>query len=115
MSKRVTTAGYIGAWVVWVIGFIAYVGMIRAAGASTAGPSVSLVLATMAWVIAVLVMVVMLIGALVKLGMQSAWVWFGAVLVLHVIGLGIVGMVAYAIAGPRDDRFGIVRRPTVAG
>lgn len=115
MSKRFTTTGYIGAWVVWVIGFIAYVGMIRAAGASTAGPSVSLVLATMAWVIAVLVMVVMLIGALVKLGMQSAWVWFGAVLVLHVIGLGIVGMVAYAIAGPRDDRFGIVRRPTVAG
>jgi hypothetical protein len=56
-------------------------------------------------------MLVMLIGALVKLGMQRAWGWFVAILVLHVVGLGIVGMVAYAVAGPEDEDL-VVTRPT---
>jgi len=40
------------------------------------------------------VMLVMWIGALVKLGQQHAWGWFAGVLVMHLVGLGIIGMVA---------------------
>jgi len=58
-----------------------------------------------------IVMLVMWIGALIRLGQQHAWGWFVGVLVLHLIGLGIIGMVAYAVAGPPDtDR--VVTRPT---
>ena len=57
-------------------------------------------------------MLVMWVGALIKLGQQHTWGWFAAVLVLHLIALGIVGMVTYAIAGP-DDRIEVVMRPTV--
>jgi hypothetical protein len=39
-----------------------------------------------------IVMLVTWIGALVMLGMRQAWGWFVAVLVLHPVGLGIVGM-----------------------
>ena len=56
-------------------------------------------------------MLVMWIGALVKLAHLSAWGWFVGVLILHLIGLGIIGMVAYAIAGPEDDTI-VVTRPT---
>ena len=56
------------------------------------------------------VMLVMLIGALVKLAHVSAWGWLVGVLVLHLIGLGIIGMVAYAIAGPEDETI-VVTRP----
>lgn len=58
-----------------------------------------------------LVMLVTWIGALVKLGQQHAWGWFSAVLVLHLVGLGIIGMVAYAISGPEDIVF-VATRPT---
>jgi hypothetical protein len=61
--------------------------------------------------IAGIVMLVMWIGALVKLGMQHSWGWFVAVLILHLIALGIIGMVAYAIAGPADTGE-VVMRPT---
>jgi hypothetical protein len=44
---------------------------------------------------------------------MHAWAWFTAVLVLHLIGLGIVGMIAYAIAGPDDSTF-VVTRPPMA-
>ena len=61
--------------------------------------------------VAGIVMLVMWIGALAKLAVQHAWSWFVAVLVLHFLFLGIIGMVAYAIAGPEDTE--IVIRPTV--
>jgi hypothetical protein len=58
------------------------------------------------------VMLLMWLAALFKLGQLRAWPWFVAVLVLHLIGLGIIGMVAYALAGP-EDREQIVYRPKV--
>jgi hypothetical protein len=55
-------------------------------------------------------MFVMWIVALLRLAHATAWGWFVGVLVLHLIGLGIVGMVAYAIVGPEDDTI-VVTRP----
>ena len=56
-------------------------------------------------------MFVMWIGALIKLAQQHAWGWFVAVLILQLIFLGIIGMAAYAIAGPQDTDE-VVTRPT---
>jgi hypothetical protein len=61
--------------------------------------------------IAALVMLVMVIGALIRLGQLHSWGWFALVLILQVLWLGIVGMVAYAAAGPADDQ--VAYRPTV--
>ncbi len=55
-------------------------------------------------------MLVYWIGALARLGQIRAWGWFIAVLVLHVVGLGIAGMLAYAIAGPEDPMIVVMRR-----
>jgi hypothetical protein len=52
------------------------------------------------------------IGALIKLATQHVWNWFAAVLVLQLFFLGIIGMLAYAIAGPEDTE--VVIRPTAA-
>jgi len=62
--------------------------------------------------LAAVVMLVMWLAALLKLGLQRAWAWFLAVLVFHVVGLGIIGMVAYAMAGPDRGRPEVVYRPT---
>jgi hypothetical protein len=111
MSKRITTRWYIGAWVVLVLTLIAIFMTGRSAGAqATSSPSVATVIEGFAWVAAALVMFVMWIGALVKLGVQSAWGWFVGVLLLHLLGLGIIGMVAYAVAGPEDKDL-VVTRP----
>jgi hypothetical protein len=59
-----------------------------------------------------LVMFVVWIGALVKLAQLSAWGWLAGVLILHLIGLGIVGMVAYAVAGPEDSTVVAIRPST---
>ena len=50
----------------------------------------------------VFVMFVLWVAALARLARQHDWGWFVALLVLQLVGLGIVGMVAYAIAGPID-------------
>jgi hypothetical protein len=106
MSKRVTTIGYIVSWIVAVVALVVFLktahvtssaGYVAAFG--TSPPSV------LAWFVAALAGLVMLalwIGALVALGRALAWGWFVAVLVLQLIGLGIVGMLAYAIAGPGE-------------
>jgi hypothetical protein len=73
-------------------------------------------LTAIAWgvaMIAGLVTLVAWIGALIRLGQLHSWGWFAAVLVLQVIGLGIVGMVVYAVAGPEEEM--VVTRPTVTG
>jgi hypothetical protein len=105
MSKRVTSTGYVVAWLVAVIVAIAYLksGIVYATAAGDP---------TMVWLaagIASLVMVVMWIGALIGLGRQHAWGWFVAVLVLQLVGLGIVGMVAYALAGPERVVLSVIR------
>ena len=111
MSKRITTRWYIGAWIVWLVAFVAFIGMSRGAQASSsAAPGV--IVAYLAMAVASIITLVMWIGALIRLGQQHAWGWFVAVFVLHLIAMGIVGMIAYAIAGP-DDRTEVVMRPTV--
>src|SRR5205807_4091499 len=52
-------------------------------------------LAYLLLMISAVVMLVMWIGALIRLGQQHAWGWFVGVLVSHLVGLGIIGMVAY--------------------
>ena len=104
MSKRVTTTGYIVAWVVAVIAGVVF---LKGASVHTSATSASAFATTpasaAAWLIlgiASLVMLVLWIGALVALGQEHGWGWFVVVLVLQIVGIGIVGMVAYALAGP---------------
>jgi hypothetical protein len=111
MSKRITTRWYIGAWAIYMIALIALVMSARSAGAQGSSPSPALVFGYLVLGIAGILMLVMWIGALVKLGMQRAWGWFVGLLVLHLLGLGIVGMVAYAVTGPEDEDL-VVTRPS---
>ena len=101
MSKRTTTRWYIGAWLVWLIAFVVTLSMLRGnqGGGPTTGPTILYLIVAAAGIVTL----VAWIGALVKLGTQRAWGWFVGVLILHLIGLGIVGMVAYAVAGPPDE------------
>src|SRR6266446_3068158 len=110
MSKRITTRWYIGAWIVWLIAFVAIIALSRGAQASSSAPPGVMVPYVVMFVAGV-VMLVMWIAALIKLGQLQAWGWLAGVLVLHLIGLGIVGMVAYAVAGP-DEMTEVVMRPT---
>jgi hypothetical protein len=114
MSKRTSTRWYIGAWVVGILASIvfflsAHRGMTGTAVFAMGSTPVSAV----AWLIAVIASIVTLvawIGALIRLGQIRRWGWFAAVLILQLIGLGIAGMVAYAVAGPPDAM--VVSRPT---
>ena len=111
MSKRITTRWYIGAWLVYVIALIALVMSARSAQGSTS-PSPTMVVEYLVMAGAGIVMLVMWIGALVKLGTQRAWGWFIGVLVVHLVGLGIIGMIAYAVAGPEDEDLVVIRPAT---
>jgi len=111
MSKRITTRWYIGAWIVWVIALVTMIAMSRAAQASSSQPP-GMVVAYLVMAIAGIVTLVTWVGALIKLAQLQAWGWFATVLILHLIALGIVGMIAYAIAGP-DEKTEVVMRPTV--
>jgi len=112
VSKSTSTYWYIGAWVVALIALaVAYT-----TGHSTAASTNVSPLTGIAWgvaMIAGLVMLVAWIGALIRLGQLHRWGWFAAVLILQLITLGIIGMVAYAVAGPSDEM--VVTRPTVTG
>jgi len=108
MNKRTATRWYIGAWVVWLVALsLAVLMRSSVQGRVSAG----LFLLGMVIVAAGAVMVITWIGALIKLGTQSKWGWFVGVLVLGLIGLGIVGMVAYSLAGPADV-IDVAIRPT---
>lgn len=108
MSKRTTTRWYIGAWVVWLIAVIATIVLLRG-GQGTGSPPPGLGVAYLVIAAAGIVMLVMWIRALVKLGMQRAWGWFFGVLVLQLFGLGIIGMIAYAAAGPGERELAVMR------
>ena len=113
MSKSITTRWFIGAWIVAVlVGIVMGVVARNSAGAS---PPPILVVGYLVAVACGIVMLVMWIGALVKLGQQRAWGWFAAVLLIYVLSLGVLGivaMLAYAIAGPSDESV-VATRPTV--
>jgi hypothetical protein len=106
MSKRVTTGSYIGAWIVAVLAFVVFfktLHLTTSAGYVTAiGTSPTSVRAWLLVILAGLVTIVMWVAALAALGEAHRWGWFVAVLALQLVGLGIIGMAGYAIAGPRD-------------
>jgi len=104
VSKRTSTRWYIGAWIVWALSW-AFAIVTGHTTSSPVGGVAVLLIGLMA-----LVMLVVWIGALIRLGQQHSWGWFAVLLLLHLIGLGIIGMVLYALAG-RDDV--VVYRPTV--
>jgi hypothetical protein len=110
MSKRITTRWYITAWVVYILSVIAFIVMARA-NQQTGSPQPGALLAYLVAGVTGLVMLVMWIGALIRLGQQKAWGWFVGVLISHLVLLGIVGMVAYALAGPPDTEM-VVTRPS---
>ena len=112
MSKSTSTRWYIGAWVVALIALLI---AFTTGHSATASTSVS-PLTAVAWgvaSIAGLVMLVAGIGAMIRLGQLHSWGWFAAVLILQLIGLGIIGMVGYAVAGPEEEM--VVTRLTVSG
>ena len=111
MSKHTTTRWYIGAWMVAVIAMIVIVIGGRSIPAGSTPPP-TLTIMSFVMIASSLVMLVMWIGAVVRLAQLSAWGWFVGVLVLHLLGLGIIGMGAYAIAGPEDEDLVAIRPST---
>jgi magnesium-transporting ATPase (P-type) len=113
VSKRTSTRGYIVAWVIYVVAFAAFFMMMHnsVSGGASSPPPISLAFFLVLFASAIATWVCW-IGALIRLGQIKAWGWFVAVLVLHVVGLGIAGMVAYAIAGPEDSMTVVMRPPT---
>lgn len=113
MSKSTSTRGYIVAWVIYVVAWLALIMTMHnsaSQGASSPPPvALAFYLVLLATAIA---MLIYWIGALIRLGQIKAWGWFVTVLVLHLIGLGIAGMVAYAVAGPEDSMVVVMRPPT---
>ena len=116
MSKSVTTRWYIGAWVVGAISMVAFFMTAHTQATSTNVTAIGTSpIAVVAWLLVIaasIVMLVMWIGALIRLGQLGSWGWLVLVLVLQLIGLGIVGMAAYAVAGP-SDVLRDVTRPSV--
>jgi hypothetical protein len=110
MSKRVTTRSYIGAWTVCVV---ALVGLIVAGRAALGhgSPANGMLLGYLVLLVSGVAMLVMWIAVLIRLGTQQMWGWFVGVLILHLVGLGIVGIVAYATSGPQDAEL-VVTRPS---
>jgi hypothetical protein len=112
VSKRTTTRGYIVAWLIYIIAGAALIMTMHNSASQGAGSPPRITLAFYIVLLAcAIAMLLYWIGALVRLGQIRASGWFIAVLVLHLVGLGIAGMLAYAIAGP-DDSMTVVMRPT---
>jgi hypothetical protein len=116
MGKRAATTGYVVAWLISVVAFVVLWNTSRAQG-SPSGVALlgATPVSTAAWLviaIATLAMLVMWIAALFALGQAHAWGWLAALLILQLIGLGIIGMIAYAMAGPSYER-AVFTRPSV--
>ena len=107
MSKRTITRWYIGAWLAWFVSLCALVVMAHAAPNSLGRTLVIVVM-----VVSGLITLYMWLRALIKLARRHATFSFVAILLLQLVGLGIVGMVAYALSGP-EEKLGYVTRPSV--
>ena len=112
-TKRLTTRLYIGAWVVGLVALAAMLGLAHLARPGSAVPPAGVVAETV-FAGAATVMVVIWIRTLFELAVEGAWGWFAAVLVLNLVGLGIVGMVGYAVAGPQGPTMVVTRPSTTA-
>ena len=95
MSRETATGCYLAAWLVWVIALLAL--YVTREYVETPNEGLILIIGLLA-----AAMVVCWVGALDRLSAQHEWGWFGAVLVLHLVCLGVVGMAAYKLAGPVD-------------
>lgn len=104
MSRPLTTRWYIGSWVVCVLAWVALMMTLRNNAGVDSPPPVAMLLYVVLFAAAV-VMLVFWIGALIMLAHLRAWSWFTAVLVLHLIGLGIHrhDRVRTGGAGSQDD------------
>jgi hypothetical protein len=100
VSKRTITNWYIGAWMVWFVSLVALIVLAGREGAR--GPTTGMPFLYTAIVGSALLMFVMWIAALVKLARRQATFSFVVLLVLQLIGLGLIGMVAWAISGPEE-------------
>jgi hypothetical protein len=112
VSRRLTTRWYIGSWVIYVLAWVALIMTLRGNLDAGSLPPMAMLLYVVLFATGA-AMLVFWIGALIMLAQLHAWGSFTAVLVLHLVGLGIVGMVAYAVAGP-DDSMTVVVRPPIA-
>jgi hypothetical protein len=112
VSKSTTTHGYIVAWIIYIVGWVGLIMTMHnsASQGSSSPPPVALAFYLVLLGCAIS-MLVFWLGALGRLGQMRAWGWFLAVLVLHLFGLGIAGMLAYAIAGPEDSMTVVIRPP----
>ena len=109
MSKRTATRWYIGAWLVAVscAGFLFFTDRGAAPRPSTV---IELVIAACG-----IVMFATWIAALLQLANKHAWRWFLSVLLINVASLGALGivpMLAYAIAGPGGEARFVAIRPS---
>lgn len=111
MSKRTVTRWYIGAWVVWVVSVLALTVLARAEHPDPQ-PTPGVVFVYGALLGAAFLMFVTWVIALVKLARRHAMFSFVAMLVLQLLGIGIVGMVMYAMSSP-DDVTDYAVRPRV--
>jgi energy-coupling factor transporter transmembrane protein EcfT len=112
MRKETVVRWYVAAWIVWCLAFLALLALGRMAPRSSTPPPGTFVLYFVMFVAAI-VTFLMWVVALVKLGSRRLWAWFVTVLVLHLVGIGIVGIAAYGLAGPNDSGGEeIVYRPT---
>jgi hypothetical protein len=104
MSKHTTTRFYLAAWLVWLIAILAFLIDRRETGVTgllnITDPYVGGLVAIID--VLVIVMFMLWLGALARLARQQDRGWFLALLILQLVGLGAVGMAAYAIAGPVD-------------
>ena len=101
MTKRTITRCYIGAWVVWIVSVLALILLAREARPEgQPGTATTFVYAAMLG--SALLMFVMWVIALVKLARRHATFSFVAILLLQLLGIGIIGMVAYAMSGPEE-------------
>jgi hypothetical protein len=107
VSKRTITRWYIGAWIVWIVSLGALAVMAR-----TTPDSFGRAFVLDVMIASGLITVYMWVRALIKLARRRATFSFVAILVLQLLGLGIVGMAAYALSGP-EDKLGYVTRPSV--
>lgn len=100
------------AWAIYVLAWVALILTMRNNPSSSSPPPVAIAFYVVLFASA-LAMLVFWIGALIRLGHLQSWGWFVAVLVLHLVGLGIIAMLAYALVGPDDSEI-VVTRPPMA-
>lgn len=110
VSRSTSTEWYIGAWIAWMAAMLGLLAAFRSLGASAEPWYHDPNLTGLAAIVQVSMVVMFLswIGALVGLAQQRQWRWFTLLLVSHLLGAGIAGMVSYAGNGPEEREAGRV-------